>query len=187
MTGPHPPCCAHRCVCAPMRPCPAGSLSRYCPSMNNKGMRVKVLPPWVTQGLAWVTQPVFPGGHSISQSGTVSSWLKRAMPHSMVCFVHVSSPFACHLGSSAFCLGQTVLCASCEYSCSAHSVMGGSQQSETRGSSYLPCVLHLLSLFSRLFMDGGASPFTTGAEPSFRVVMAGGLLVPPNGQHVIPW
>lgn len=65
--------------------------------------------------------------------------------------------------------------------------MGRSQQSETGGSSYLPCVLHLLSLFSRLFMDGGASPFTTGAEPSFRVAMAGGLLVPPKGQHVIPW
>lgn len=99
MTGPYPPCCAHRCVCAHMWPCPAGSVSRYSPSMNNKGMRVKVLPPWVTQELAWVvTQPVFPRGHSISQSGTVSSWLKRAMPHSIVCFVHVSSSFAVILG-----------------------------------------------------------------------------------------
>lgn len=92
----------------------------------------------------------------------------NASLHSLFCSCFIS--ICCHLGSSAFCLGQTVLCVSCEYDCSAHSDMGGSQQSETGGSSYLPCILlYLLSLFCRLFMDGGASPFTTEAEPSFWV------------------
>ena len=187
MTGPYPTCCAHRCVCARMWLCPVGSVSRYSPSMNNKGMRVKVLPPWVTQELAWVvTQPVFPGGHSISQSGTVSSWLKRAMPHSIVCFLHVSSPFAVILGVVRFVWAKLCFAPPVSMIALPTRIWVG-PNSLRGGSSYLPCILHLFSLFCCLFMDGGASPFTTETEPSFWVVIAGGLLVPPDGQHVIPW
>lgn len=48
------------------------------------------------------TQPVLPEGHSISRSGTVSSWLKRAVSHSIVCCVHVSSHSPVILGTVGF-------------------------------------------------------------------------------------
>lgn len=130
-----------------MRPCRAGSVSGYSASINNKGMRVKELHRGVAQELAWmVTQPVLPGGHSISRSGIVSSWLKRAVSHSIVRCFHVPSSFDCRLGSEGLSLGQTVLCASCKCGCWARSDAGRPQQSETGGSSCLPSVLHLLSL-----------------------------------------
>lgn len=101
---------------------PGGSVSVYSPSISNKGMKVKELPQGIAQELALVGDSLSPsyGGHSISQSGTVSSWLKRAVSLSIVCYVHVSSSFACCLGSGGLCLGHTAPCASFERGGHAH-------------------------------------------------------------------